>query len=72
MADGDDVVGSRPDGWWRDRAGAKRRLVERLEHFAAAREVPVTLVFDGRAIAAGGGGDRWCSRGDRQAVQRSS
>jgi hypothetical protein len=24
------VVGSRPDGWWRDRAGATTRLLERL------------------------------------------
>jgi hypothetical protein len=55
VVDGDNVVGSRPDGWWRDRAGAKRRLVERLERFAAARDVPVTVVFDGRAIDAGGG-----------------
>ena len=56
VVDGNNVVGSRPDGWWRDRAGAKRRLVERLERFAAARDVPVTVVFDGRAIDAGGGG----------------
>jgi|KBSSwiStaDraftv2_1062776.scaffolds.fasta_scaffold5648583_2 hypothetical protein len=49
VVDGDNVVGSRPDGWWRDRAGAKRRLVERLERCPAARDVPVTVVFDGRA-----------------------
>lgn len=55
VVDGNNVVGSRPDGWWRDRTGAKRRLVERLEAFAAARDVPVTVVFDGRAIDAGGG-----------------
>lgn len=24
------VMGSRPDGWWRDRAGAATRLVERM------------------------------------------
>jgi 8-oxo-dGTP pyrophosphatase MutT (NUDIX family) len=28
------VVGSRPDGWWRDRAGAARRLRGRLEPLA--------------------------------------
>ncbi len=55
VVDGNNVVGSRPDGWWRDRAAAKRALVERLERFAAARDVPVTVVFDGRAIDAGGG-----------------
>ena len=33
VVDGDNVVRSRPGGWWRDRDGAKRRLVERLERF---------------------------------------
>ncbi|MDQ1601047.1 MAG: 8-oxo-dGTP diphosphatase [Actinomycetota bacterium] len=27
VVDGANVVGSRPDGWWRDRAGAARRLI---------------------------------------------
>ena len=30
IVDGANVVGSRPDGWWRDRAGAARRLAGRL------------------------------------------
>lgn len=30
LVDGANVVGSRPDGWWRDRAGAAARLAERL------------------------------------------
>ena len=30
VVDGANVVGSRPDGWWRDRAGAARRLAEQL------------------------------------------
>ena len=34
IVDGNNVMGSRPDGWWRDRRGAQRRLVERLETFA--------------------------------------
>jgi 8-oxo-dGTP pyrophosphatase MutT (NUDIX family) len=28
VVDAANVVGSRPDGWWRDRAGAARRLIE--------------------------------------------
>jgi len=40
------VIGSRPDGWWRDREGAIRRLVDELAKFAAEREV--TVVLDGR------------------------
>jgi len=55
IVDGNNVMGSRPDGWWRDRAGAQRRLVERLETFAQARDEPVTVIFDGRAHDAGGG-----------------
>ena len=30
LVDAANVVGSRPDGWWRDRAGAAARLVDRL------------------------------------------
>jgi predicted RNA-binding protein with PIN domain len=45
IVDGNNVIGSRPDGWWRDRAGATRALVERIA--AWARE-DVVVVFDGR------------------------
>jgi hypothetical protein len=31
------VVGSRPDGWWRDRAGATSRLLARLATLAGRR-----------------------------------
>jgi predicted RNA-binding protein with PIN domain len=55
IVDGNNVMGSRPDGWWRDRRGAQRRLVARLEAFAAARDEPVTVIFDGRPHEAGGG-----------------
>jgi predicted RNA-binding protein with PIN domain len=55
IVDGNNVMGSRPDGWWRDRRGAQRRLVERLETFARSRDEPVTVVFDGGAHDAGGG-----------------
>jgi hypothetical protein len=30
LVDAANVVGSRPDGWWRDRAGAAERLLRRL------------------------------------------
>jgi predicted RNA-binding protein with PIN domain len=49
LVDGMNVVGSRPDGWWRDRDGAMRRLAAELDAFAAATDEPVTVVFDGRA-----------------------
>jgi predicted RNA-binding protein with PIN domain len=46
--DGMNVIGSRPDGWWKDRAGAMRRLVAELDAFAAATGDEVTVVLDGR------------------------
>ena len=30
LVDAANVVGARPDGWWRDRAGATSRLLDRL------------------------------------------
>ncbi|WP_225215327.1 hypothetical protein [Cellulomonas avistercoris] len=36
VVDAANVVGSRPDGWWRDRAGAATRLLERLTTVAGA------------------------------------
>lgn len=32
VVDAANVIGSRPDGWWRDRAGAASRLLARLAH----------------------------------------
>ncbi len=48
LVDGMNVVGSRPDGWWRDRHAAMRRLAQSLAAFAAETEEPLTVVFDGR------------------------
>lgn len=48
IIDGANVVGSRPDGWWRDRAGAARRLHDQL----LAADLPqdeVVLVLEGDA-----------------------
>jgi predicted RNA-binding protein with PIN domain len=49
LVDGMNVIGSRPDGWWRDRTGAMRRLTRELDALAAATGDPITVVFDGRA-----------------------
>jgi predicted RNA-binding protein with PIN domain len=40
------VIGSRPDGWWRDRRRAMAALVDRLEQWAAAEGADVTVVFE--------------------------
>jgi nicotinic acid mononucleotide adenylyltransferase/predicted RNA-binding protein with PIN domain len=50
LVDGNNVVGSRPDGWWRDRPAAARRLVAQLQDLAARRGDDVTVVFDGRPL----------------------
>ena len=48
IVDGMNVIGSRPTGWWRDRLGAMRDLVELLDAFAGREGDEVTVVFDGR------------------------
>lgn len=40
------VIGTRPDGWWRDRDRAMARLVDLLERFSAASGDEVTVVFE--------------------------
>jgi predicted RNA-binding protein with PIN domain len=46
LVDGMNLIGSRPDGWWRDRPGSRRALVAELSTLAVDHEV--TVVFDGR------------------------
>ena len=48
VVDGANVVGSRPDGWWKDRAGAARRLHEGLAVADTPYDV-VVLVLEGAA-----------------------
>jgi len=47
LVDAMNVVGSRPDGWWRDREGAVRRLIERLVALAAVDGDSIAVVVDG-------------------------
>ncbi len=49
LVDGMNVIGSRPDGWWRDRRQAQRRFAAQLAEFASATGDAVRVVFDGRA-----------------------
>ena len=50
VVDGANVVGSRPDGWWRDRAGAAARLHGRLA-VADTSYDEIVLVLEGKAKA---------------------
>lgn len=62
VVDAANVVGSRPDGWWRDRAGATTRLLDRLAglvgttvgtpHHGPVAVAWVEVVVEGRARAA--------------------
>jgi hypothetical protein len=46
IVDGMNVIGPRPDGWWRDRRRAMVGLVDRLERWASAEGDDVTVVFE--------------------------
>jgi predicted RNA-binding protein with PIN domain len=50
VVDGMNLIGTRPDGWWRDRPGATRRLLTRLQVLHGVTGEPVTVVFDGRPL----------------------
>jgi predicted RNA-binding protein with PIN domain len=46
LVDGMNVIGTRPDGWWKDRDAAMLRLVKLLEGWAASAGEDVTVVFE--------------------------
>jgi hypothetical protein len=52
VVDGNNVYGSRPDGWWRDRPAAATRLAVALDRWQAADGTPVVLVLDGQPVDA--------------------
>ena len=46
LVDGMNVIGTRPDAWWKDRHRAMVGLVDLLERWAAATGEDVTVVFE--------------------------
>lgn len=60
IVDGNNVFGSRPDGWWNDRDAAARRLAQAVAEWCRTHADEVALVFDA-PVAAGtfelGGGN---------------
>jgi hypothetical protein len=53
LVDAANVIGSRPTGWWRDRAGAARTFVDQLRAAIAAGRLPqpVVVVLEGKSRA---------------------
>jgi 8-oxo-dGTP diphosphatase len=62
IVDGANVMGSRPDGWWRDRAGAARRLRDQLIPLAGglslSDDLPAAAGETGADLAGNGGTGR--------------
>jgi predicted RNA-binding protein with PIN domain len=46
LIDGMNVIGTRPDAWWKDRHAAMVRLVHQLESWVAVTGEDVTVVFE--------------------------
>jgi predicted RNA-binding protein with PIN domain len=53
LVDASNVIGSRPDGWWRDREGAASRLLDALREFARGEDEVVVVLDAGPAEWAG-------------------
>ena len=47
LVDAANVMGSRPDGWWRDRTGAVQRLLDELQGWAAGHPGDVVVIVEG-------------------------
>ncbi|MEO6651673.1 MAG: RNA-binding protein [Ilumatobacteraceae bacterium] len=46
IIDGNNVYGSRPDGWWNDRDAAASRFTQRVAEWCRTHGDHVTVVFD--------------------------
>jgi predicted RNA-binding protein with PIN domain len=51
VVDAANVIGSRPDGWWKDRAGAARRLLTNLTTYqeGPGADTDITVILEGAA-----------------------
>ena len=50
LVDGMNLIGARPDGWWKDRTEAMRLMAWELRAFAEDTGEELTVVFDGRPL----------------------
>lgn len=46
LIDGNNVYGSRPDGWWNDRGRASARFAQCVAEWCRTHDDDVTIVFD--------------------------
>lgn len=73
VVDAMNVIGSRPDGWWRDRPRAIERLVARLDRWAEGRDERVTVMLEHeprRALSAQHVEIAWATVGGPNAADR--
>jgi predicted RNA-binding protein with PIN domain len=73
VVDAMNVIGSRPDGWWRDRARATRRLVEQVDRWAEGSGERVTVMLEREPSGDLGTGRvevEWASSGGADAADR--
>jgi predicted RNA-binding protein with PIN domain len=49
VVDAANVMGARPDGWWKDRAGPARRLLSKLAKAFSGEDTEVVVVLEGAA-----------------------
>ncbi|MBS1894346.1 MAG: NYN domain-containing protein [Actinobacteria bacterium] len=73
VVDAMNVIGSRPDGWWRDRGAAVRRLVAQVDRWAEGGEERVTVMLEhepSEEIETERVEVAWASEGGRDAADR--
>jgi predicted RNA-binding protein with PIN domain len=73
VIDAMNVIGSRPDGWWRDREGAIERLIEQVDRWAEGGEERLTVMLERRPRGEVGSGRAevaWASAGGADAADR--
>jgi hypothetical protein len=58
LVDAANVIGSRPNGWWRDRPGAARTFVDLVRAATAGGRLPGPVVVVLEGAARGGGVDK--------------
>ena len=68
LIDGMNVIGSRPNGWWRDRRGAMQEFTQRVAEFVALSGDSATVVFDGKPSSLPAGVDVVFAPGGRNAA----